>query len=471
MAGVELAPPAPGLRWGRRVCAGAVRRGVLLRPLGDVVVVMPPLTVTDAELTRIVDVLAASVAEVTATTKHRPGRGSESHGRKATMGTTSAPGATSRTWDRRVAAELGAVRAAGRWRTTRDLVTTGPVTGTLDDRPVVSFASNDYLGLTHHPAVVAAAHDALDRWGAGTGASRLVVGSRPLHSELESALAAWKGTEAALAFPTGYAANLGLLATLGASPEVTVLSDELNHASIVDGCRLARATVRVYRHGDLDDLAGQLAGLSGPAVVVTDSAFSMDGDVADIDALLELVCRHDALLALDEAHAVLGPDVPPSVPVVRMGTLSKALGSLGGFVAGPAPVVDLLRNCARSFIFTTAPTPADMAAALAALRIVRSEEGRALVVRLRHNVELVRPGHPTPIVPVILGDEAVAVRAADELLEQGLLVPAIRPPTVPPGTSRLRVALSAAHDDAQLDRLSAALRSLATAEPAGDRPA
>jgi adenosylmethionine---8-amino-7-oxononanoate aminotransferase len=452
MAGVELAPPHPGLRWGRRVCAGAVRRGVLLRPLGDVVVIMPPLTVTDAELDRIVDVLGASIAEVTAT------------------GTTPASGGFPGAWDRRIAAELDAVRAAGRWRTTRDLVTTGPVTGTLDGRPVVSFASNDYLGLTHNPTVIAAAHDALDRWGAGTGASRLVVGSRPLHSELESALAAWKGTNAALVFPTGYAANVGLLASLGASPEVTVLSDELNHASIVDGCRLARATVRVYRHGDLDDLAGQLGGLDGPAVVVTDSAFSMDGDVPDVEALLELAGRHGALLVLDEAHAVLGPDVPTGAPVVRMGTLSKALGSLGGFVAGPAPVVDLLRNRARSFIFTTAPTPADVAAALTALRIVRSEEGKALVERLRHNVDRVRPGHPTPIVPVVLGDETASLRAADELLERGLLVPAIRPPTVPPGTSRLRVALSAAHDDAQLDRLSAALRSLATLEPGGGRP-
>jgi adenosylmethionine---8-amino-7-oxononanoate aminotransferase len=452
MAGVDLAPPHPGLRWGRRVCAGAVRRGVLLRPLGDVVVIMPPLTVTDAELDRIVDVLAASIAEVTAT------------------GTVPAAGGFPDAWDRRVAAELDAVRAAGRWRTTRDLVTTGPVTGTLDGRPVVSFASNDYLGLTHHPTVIDAAHDALDRWGAGTGASRLVVGSRLLHSELESALAGWKGTEAALAFSTGYAANVGLLASLGASPEVTLLSDELNHASIVDGCRLARATVQVYRHGDLDDLAGQLAGLDGPAVVVTDSAFSMDGDVADVEALLELAGRHGALLVLDEAHAVIGPDVPPGAPVVRMGTLSKALGSLGGFVAGPAPVVDLLRNRARSFIFTTAPTPADVAAALAALRVVGSEEGKALVDRLRHNVDRIRPGHPTPIVPVVLGDEAAALRAADELLERGLLVPAIRPPTVPPGMSRLRVALSAAHDDTQLDRLSVALRSLATLEPGGDRP-
>jgi 8-amino-7-oxononanoate synthase len=318
---------------------------------------------------------------------------------------------------------------------------------------------------------VAAAHAALDRWGAGAGASRLVVGSRPVHSELESELAAWKGTDAALVFPTGYAANLGLLTGLGGSPDVTILSDELNHASIVDGCRLAKATVRVYRHRDLEDLAARLAEVNRGALVVTDSAFSMDGDTADIAALLELVGRHGALLVLDEAHAVLGPAVPAGAPIVRMGTLSKALGSLGGFVAGPAPTVDLLRNRARSFIFTTAATPADTAAALAALRVVRSDEGTAPVERLRRSVERVRPGHPTPIVPIILGDEAAALSAASRLLEQGLLVPAIRPPTVAPGTSRLRVALSAAHDDAQLDRLSSALASFATGEPGGGRPA
>jgi 8-amino-7-oxononanoate synthase len=368
------------------------------------------------------------------------------------------------TWNSRIAAELDSIRAAGRWRVTRDLDATGPVTGTIDGRAVVSFASNDYLGLTHHPSVVAAAHEALDRWGAGSGASRLVVGSRPLHSELEAELAAWKGTEAALLFPTGYAANLGLLATLGGA-DVTVLSDELNHASIVDGCRLARATVRVYRHGDLDHLAARLADVDGPALIVSDSAFSMDGDVADVSALVDLARYHGALLVLDEAHAVLGPDVTVAEgdqPMLRMGTLSKALGSLGGFVAGPSPMIDLLRNRARPFIFTTAPSPADMAAALAALRLVRSDEGGALVARLRRNVDRVRPGHPTPIVPVVLGDEETALRAADALLDQGLLVPAIRPPSVPSGTSRLRVALSAAHGDDQLDRLLAALDGLAT---------
>jgi len=362
-------------------------------------------------------------------------------------------------WDRHVAAELGTVRDAGRWREPRDLVPTGAVTGTVDGRPVVTFASNDYLGLTHHPAVVAAAHAALDSWGTGTGASRLVVGSRPLHGELEAELAAWKGSEAALLFPTGFAANLGLLATLGTAG-VTILSDELNHASIVDGARLARAAVRVYRHADLDHLAKLLVEVDGPALVVSDCAFSMDGDVADVAGLAELCAAHDALLVLDEAHAVLGPAMHlggSGVPLLRMGTLSKALGSLGGFVAGPRDYVDLLCNRARPFIFTTAPTPADVAAALAALRVVRSAEGDALVARLRRHVERLRPGHPTPIVPIVLGDEAAALAAAARLLDRGLLVPAIRPPTVAPGTSRLRVTLSAAHTDDQVDRLLAAL--------------
>ncbi|HET6775152.1 MAG TPA: aminotransferase class I/II-fold pyridoxal phosphate-dependent enzyme [Acidimicrobiales bacterium] len=369
-------------------------------------------------------------------------------------------------WDGRVDAQLDGIRAAGRWRATRDLATTGPVTGEVDGRPVVSFASNDYLGLTHHPAVVAAAHAALDRWGAGTGASRLVVGSRPLHAELEADLAAWKGTEAALLFPTGFAANVGLLATLGGA-DVTILSDELNHASIVDGARLARAAVAVYRHADLDHLAKLLVEADapgrGPALVVTDSAFSMDGDGADVCALVELCAAHGALLVLDEAHAVLGPDVDVAAATargtafLRVGTLSKALGSLGGFVAGPRRYVDLLVNRARPFIFTTAPTAADVAAAGAALAVLRSDEGAALTARLRRHVERLRPGHPTPIVPVVLGDEAAAMAAADGLLDRGLLVPAIRPPTVPVGTSRLRVALSAAHTDAHLDRLIAGL--------------
>ncbi len=356
--------------------------------------------------------------------------------------------------------ELDAIRLQGRWRSTVSFDASGPV-GTLATRgPVTSFASNDYLGLSAHPAVIAAAHAAIDRWGTGSTASRLIVGTRPIHDELEDALAAWKRAESALVFSTGYSANLGVLATL-AVPGVTVVSDELNHASIIDGCRLARAEVLVYRHNDLDHVAHHLAGC-GRAIVVTDSVFSMDGDTADVTGLSELCAATGSLLVLDEAHAVLGREQPlaDGTEIVRVGTLSKTLGALGGFVAGPEPIIDLLRNRARSFIFTTAPSPADTAAALAALAVVNSAEGESLRRHLRDLVDRVRPGHPSPIVPVVLGSEERALRAAALLLEQGFLVPAIRPPTVAAGTSRLRVALSAAHTVEQVDSLARALTDL-----------
>ncbi len=368
------------------------------------------------------------------------------------------------TWREWAGEESAAIRGAGQWREPRDLDAAGPE-GKLapDGRPVVAFASNDYLGLTQHPAVVAAAHAALDRWGTGSGAARLIVGSRPVHSELEAALAEWKRAERAVLFPTGFAANLGVLATFG-GPGVLICSDALNHASIIDGCRMSRSEVAVYEHADADHVDALLRSRSGAgrrAIVVTDTVFSMDGDVAPVETLAAVCARRGALLVLDEAHAVLGPDPAlDGVDALRVGTLSKTLGSLGGFVAGPAVLTDLVVNRARSYIFTTAPTPADAAAALAALGIVRSEEGARLRARLHAHVERVRPGHPSPIVPVVLGREEDAIRAAEALLDVGLLVPAIRPPTVPPGTSRLRVALSAAHTDDQVDRLARALAAL-----------
>lgn len=369
-------------------------------------------------------------------------------------------GASSTAWTDWTARQLDAIRVSGRWRTPRSFDALGPA-GRLgvSDR-VVSFASNDYLGLTAHPTVVAAARDALATWGAGAGSARLVVGSRPIHDELERALAEWKQADEAVLFPTGYAANLGVLATFGWEG-ARILSDELNHASIVDGGRLARAEVSVYRHRDLDHLDAQLRAGDGPAIVVTDVVFSMDGDVADVAGLVDVCSRSGALLVLDEAHAVLGPDLPePGCVVLRVGTLSKMLGSLGGFVAGPRAFVDLLVNRARSYIFTTASTPADAAAARAALAIVRSDEGDRLRARLAAHVERVAPGHPSPIVPVVVGDERDALAVADALLADGLLVPAIRPPTVPAGTSRLRVSLSAAHTDEQVERLVGALDRL-----------
>jgi 8-amino-7-oxononanoate synthase len=367
------------------------------------------------------------------------------------------------TWSALVAARNDRSRAEGRWRAPLTFDAQGPE-GVLiaDGTKVVAFASNDYLGLSLHPSVVAAAHEALTLWGTGSGASRLVTGSRPCHEELEAALAAWKGTERAAVFPTGFAANLGVLGAFGAE-DVRLYSDELNHASIIDGARLSRAVTTVYRHRDLDHLESLLAGAPGPALVVTDVVFSMDGDVTPVREIAALCRRYDALLVLDEAHAVLGPDIGPDLAgtdVLRVGTLSKTLGSLGGFVAGPRPFIELLENRARSYIFTTALTPPDTAAALAAVRLLATPEGARLRARLAAHVERVAPGHPSPIIPVVLGTDDRAVAASALLRRHGVWVPAIRPPTVPLGTARLRITLSAAHTDDQVSLLLEALAAI-----------
>ncbi len=396
-------------------------------------------------------------------------------------------------WSDWVEASCRTVEAAHQWRRPRTFDARGPVgrmvnlvAGEHDpDAKTVSFASNDYLGLSCHPAVIAAAHRALDRWGAGSGASRLVTGSRPVHAELEDTLADWKGCERAVVFPTGFAANLSVLSVF-ASNGASVLSDELNHASIIDGCRAASAEVAVYRHNDLDHLEKLVAASNGRPIIVSDTIFSMDGDAANLVGLVDVARRFGALLVLDEAHAVLGPELPavagnvvgdPDVDVLRVGTLSKMLGSLGGFVAGPRRFVELLVNRARPYIFTTAPSPANAAAALAAVGIVRSPEGAALRRRLTELVTRVSDsvgaagGHLqlSPIVPVIIGDEARAVAASDHLLARGLWVPAIRPPTVPAGTSRLRVTLSSIHTDEQVDRLVTELASLDARDGQGEQ--
>ena len=250
-----------------------------------------------------------------------------------------------------------------------------------------------------------------------------------------------------------------MLSALG-GPDCLIVSDERNHASIIDGCRLSRSPVAIARHNDPDHVDALLSGATTDrALVVVDAVYSMDGDEAPVVELGRVCARHGALLVLDEAHAVLGPEQPAAdgLELLRVVTLSKALGALGGAVCGSAPLVELLVNRARSFIFTTALSPAAAAAATAAVGVVTGDEGLALVGRLRALVDRVRPGHPSPIVPLIVGEEADAVAAADALLAEGLLVPAIRPPTVAPGTSRLRVALSAAHTDAMIDGLLAGL--------------
>ena len=355
---------------------------------------------------------------------------------------TSAP-----SWTSWAESELAALHARHRLRTLATV-----------DTSLVSFASNDYLGLTAHPRVRAAAQAAIDRFGTGATASRLVSGTRSVHAELENALAHWKSTEAALVFSTGYAANMGVLSALGGL-DVTIFSDELNHASIIDGCRLSRSRIVVYRHLDFDHLATLLAQARGRKIVVTESVFSMDGDRADEAALVDLCSRHDALLILDQAHSALGDD-PHSEdrsPVLYVGTLSKALAAQGGFVAGPRALIDTLINRARTFIFTTGLCPASAAAALAALEISQSAEGAELRGRLRTHIDALRAGHPSPILPIIAGTDEAAVSLAAQLHKAGIFAPAIRPPTVPPGTARIRIALSAAHTNEQVELLKHAL--------------
>lgn len=361
------------------------------------------------------------------------------------------------TWAER---ELAGLRAINRYRETVPFDGDGPE-GKLRDRLLISFASNDYLGLASHPQVRLAAISAIERFGTGAMASRLIVGTRSLHVELESQLAEWNQTERSLVFSSGYAANLGVLTTLGET-DVTLFSDELNHASIIDGCRLAKARTLIYRHLDLQHLQILLRQTPGRKIVVTESVFSMDGDTAPLPALAQLCSEHGALLILDEAHAALGPKLAATrdLEVLHVGTLSKTLGSLGGFVAGSSRLIELLVNRARTFIFTTGLSPADTAAASAAVNICRSEEGDHLRARLRSLIDMIRPGHPSAIVPIVLGEDAAALAAAAELREAGLHVPAIRPPTVPKGTARLRVALSASHTEAMVSNLQAALTRL-----------
>lgn len=349
----------------------------------------------------------------------------------------------------------------------------------LDGRPVLLLCSNNYLGLADDPLLLAAARAAMETDGFGAGASRLIVGNLAPHRALEARIAAWKGTEAALLFNTGYQANVGLVSAL-AGPEDTVFSDALNHASLIDGCRLSRARVAVYRHRDVDDLVRLLR--AEPArrrrLIVTDSVFSMDGDHAPLADLVAVARTHDALLAVDEAHAVgvLGPGaagLAAGLDVdVQMGTLGKALGTFGAYVAARRPIVDLLANRARSFVFTTAlPVPV-VAAAHAAIDWLDTPAGRARRERLwqlaaRFRDRLLALGYPAPaapshIVPLQVkdGDPRRAMEVSDALLAAGVYAQGIRPPTVPPKTARIRFALMATHTDAQLDRALDALAAL-----------
>lgn len=340
-------------------------------------------------------------------------------------------------------------------------------------RRLLSFSCNDYLNLSHHPAVKAAAKDAIETYGAGSGAARLVTGDHPPLEALEAALAAWKGAQTACVFGSGFLAAVGTIPAV-AGPGDLVLLDALSHACLFSGAKLSGARIETFAHNDAADLERLLIAHRGEAhrvLVITEGVFSMDGDLAPLD-LISAVCeRFDAWLMADDAHALgvigggrgSGAVFPAARIHLAMGTLSKALGSFGGYVCGDQPVIDLLKTRARSSVFATALPPASAAAALAALRIVEAEPKRAAAVLEKARAFTDAAGLPkaqSAVVPVILGSAQAALDAQAKLEAGGLLATAIRPPTVPKGTARLRLAFNAEHDNADIARLAAAVLSL-----------
>jgi len=375
--------------------------------------------------------------------------------------------------------ELESLRAAGLGRTLRVAEEVRGVRVTLGGRSLLNFSSNDYLGLAFHPSLASAMAEAAARWGTGSTASRLVCGTTGEHAVLEEELAVAKATQAALVFASGVAAATGTIPAIVGRGDVVIL-DKLTHACLIDAAHASGAKMRVFPHNDLGKLESHLLWARrthprGRILVVTESVFSMDGDVAPLKGIVELKERHGAWLLLDEAHAVgvigsgaggLAGHLGLADRIeIQMGTLGKALGVSGGYIAGSRVLIDFLINRARSFIFSTASSPAVAAACRAALHIVTSTEGDALRTRLRANLLAVSSdmGMSPPasaIVPLILGSEDRAVAASGRLLEEGFLVPAIRYPTVPRKTARLRITLSAAHEPEQIRGLVHALKTL-----------
>ena len=375
--------------------------------------------------------------------------------------------------------ELSGLDTAGLHRTLR--MVTGPQQTRihLDGRDVLHFSSNDYLGLANHPSLKAAAISAIDQHGAGAGAARLISGSQSPSHQLEAALAAFKNAEATLAFSSGYTAAIGVLPAVAGAGDMVVI-DKLVHASLVDAAKLSGAKLRVFRHNDLkhlDEILEKSTGEFRRVWVVAESVYSMDGDLAPLLNLVDLKDAHGANLFLDEAHATglygegrrgLAEEFGVADRVeLQMGTLGKALGAAGGFVCGSADLIELLRHRARSFMFSTAPVPAQTAAALAGLEIVQSEEGEERRTRLWQRVDemkngLIARGWKLPtvrsaMVPLMVGGEREAVALSERLLEANVFVPAIRYPTVAKGAARLRLTLSADHTPVDIEELLEAL--------------
>jgi glycine C-acetyltransferase len=376
--------------------------------------------------------------------------------------------------------ELQRLNEAGLYRRLRRVSGDQGPTLILDDKEVVNFSSNNYLGLANHPALREAAKDAIDRYGCGSGASRLISGNMTLHEELEAKLAELKGTEAALVFNSGFQANVGIISTLIGQGDA-VVSDALNHASIIDGCRLSRAQVYVYGHADLQQLEDCLKQASAcrRKLIVTETLFSMDGDEAPLEEMVDLAGKYDAMLMVDEAHAtgIYGPNGAGIVAkmglgdrvVVQMGTLGKALGGFGAYVAGSTALCNLIVNRCRSFVFTTSLPPAVMAMAIAALDIVKEEPERRRSLwencaRLQSCLKALGysiSNSQSQILPLMVGDANECMRLSERLLERGIFAQGIRPPTVPLGTSRLRITVMATHSREHLQRALGAFEEVA----------
>jgi 8-amino-7-oxononanoate synthase len=375
--------------------------------------------------------------------------------------------------------ELRRIEEAGLLRRLREMDSPQGARVICDGAPLVNFSSNDYLGLAAHPRLREEARRVLEETGAGAGASRLICGNHREHERLEEALARFKNAAAALSFSTGYAAAVGVIPAIAGSGDVVIL-DKLCHASLVDGARLSGATLRVFPHNHLEKLASHLrwAREKFPAarvLVVVESVYSMDGDLAPLREIVELKDRHGAWLMVDEAHGVgvLGPSGRGLAEAlglggrieIQMGTLGKALGSSGAYVCGSRTLRDFLINRARSFIFSTAPSPATAAASRAAVEVLESAAGADLVNRLWKNLRALEAKLPnrtveSAIVPVVIGEERKAVEISRQLQEAGFLVPAIRYPTVARGSARLRIAVSAAHGPEEISGLVKSLNAL-----------
>lgn len=371
--------------------------------------------------------------------------------------------------------ELRELEALDLLRTLRPVASPRHPYLTIDGKEVINFASNDYLGLAQHPALIEAATRATRDYGTGSTASRLISGSLDLFHQLEEVIASAKKTEAALTFANGFATATGTIPALVGKGD-TVILDKLSHACLIDAARFSSATLRIFPHNDLNKLEKLITTAKGRTLIVTESVFSMDGDLCPLREIVDLKDRHGALLFLDEAHAtgVLGPKGHGLAEALglqsridfQMGTLGKALGSAGGYLATSRPWIDLLINKARSLIYSTAPPPAQAAASLAAFQLLATPTGTSLRAKLQDNLatfksEISNLRSPSPpIIPHLLGNNSRALTASRALLERGFLVPAIRYPTVPRNTARLRLTLTAAHQTEEVEALALSLRTL-----------